>query len=156
MNTAPETATGTKTTETGTATGTTEQQALRARLEQLGAESIGGTGNYYRHNFPGILITDGARKLAELCEAFWFIDVIASWQYEAAKIPDPDFQCWKIQMTGENECNITCSDGNADRRTMQEIPFTDFPLPEGAELWAIPTADENGRRVLVIMHPREY
>ncbi len=156
MNAAVETPTGTKTEETATATGTAAQQELRAKLEQLAAESCTGTGAYYRHTVPGVVLTDGAVKFAELCEAFWFLDVIASWQIEPEKIPDTDFQVWKIKMTGPQECDITCGDGNDTTRTMQAVGYTDFPLPEGFALWAIPTEGENGHRVIVIMHPREY
>jgi hypothetical protein len=37
---------------------------------------------YYRYNPPSVLLTDGAKHFAETCEAFWLLDLIASWQLE--------------------------------------------------------------------------
>jgi hypothetical protein len=140
-------------TATTEPTKTTQQNELRANLDRIGA---GGAGTYYRHCLPGVLITDGAYQLAELCGAHWLLDVVASWQLEPAKIPDPEFQVWKLELTPEGGAKIMCGDGNDEKREIQSIEYTDFPLPEGCTLWAVPTAGENGRKIIVIMHPREY
>jgi len=115
------------------------------------AAQCNGTGQYYRYNPPSVLLTDGAKHFAETCEAFWLLDIIASWQLEPERIPDPDFQAWTLEKTAEGGARIFCGDGNETRKMMQEVEYTDF-LPDSATLWCLP-ADETNR---VIMIPAEY
>jgi hypothetical protein len=42
-----------------------------------------GTENYHKH-WLGLVYTDGIKAMAELCGAYWLIDVVAS--YEKVKI----------------------------------------------------------------------
>lgn len=139
---------------------TTEQKTpdeIRRALENY-AHECNGTGQFYRHMLPGILITDGARNLAEECGAYWLLDAIASWQLEPQRIPDPEWQVWQLVLDKDPESTgamLRVSDGNHQTVDMQQIPFTDFPLPEGAELLAL-ASEANGQRVLIIMRGCEY
>lgn len=102
-----------------------------------------GSENWYKYSF-GLLITDGARAFADKLGAFWFLDIIGSYQSGLRNQP---FQVWKIQKnkTG-NGAKVTCEDGNNNVLKSQRIPFTDFPYDEGT-LWL----SDN-----VILLPSEY
>ena len=46
-----------------------------------------GTENYWRHLF-GLKYTDGVKAHADIAEAYWLIDAIASYQVELKKYAD--------------------------------------------------------------------
>lgn len=128
--------------------------------EQLKAElaQFYGTENYYRHQ-RGIILTDGAKYLAEAAGAYWLMDVI--WSYQG-KMKSEDFQTWELKkydpkLSGQVRpvAAITCTDGNDKVLAFQEIFYTDFPLDQ-IQLYAAAHYDPNGRRELVIMLPSEY
>ena len=122
------------------------QKAIRDMLIQAT-----GTEHYWRA-FPGddnFLFTDGVKLMAEMCEAFWLITAVFSWQCED-KVRKEPFQVWKLSFVdkekGDNALLI-CEDGNKKELARQEIEFTDFPLPEGIKLYL-----DGG----VLMLPSEY
>ena len=86
-----------------------------------------GTENHYKYS--RFLITDGAKAFANNFSAYWFLDIICSYQYKLTKQP---FQVWnlKLNKTG-NGAMVTCDDGNGNIIIKQRIPFTDFPYKEG-------------------------
>ena len=95
-----------------------------------------GTETYYRV-FPGIdsvVFTDGVKVMAEECEAYWLINAIASYQCEE-KIKDEPFQVWTLEMLEGRKAILKADDGNGNILATQEIPFTDFPLPEGIKIY---------------------
>ena len=95
------------------------------------------------------LLTDGVKLMAEMCEAFWLITAVFSWQSED-KVTNEPFQVWILRFIdkekGDNAL-LTCEDGNKREVARQEIEFTDFPLPEGIKLFL-----DGG----VLMLPSEY
>lgn len=93
-----------------------------------------GTANYFRHPF-GIKFTDGVKYLAESCECYWLIDIVASYQYEP-KVKDEEFQVFKLIVNSDKSALVEITDGNYNILMTQEIAFTDFPLPE-IEIWCI-------------------
>lgn len=105
-----------------------------------------GTENYYRH-WLGLYYTDGVAFVAENAGAYWLIDIIAS--YQPANKLNPrlyEFQLWILHVKdgkGYVECK---ADSDIPAAITQEIPFTDFPLPE-LRLYV-----SNG----VLMLPSEY
>ena len=106
-----------------------------------------GTEKYWRL-FPGrddFLITDGVRTMADMCEAWWLLTAIASW-FREPKVRQESFTDWTLTLDGKKALLIG-EDGNGHELARQEIPYTDFPLPEGIKLFK----DGN-----VLMLPSEY
>jgi hypothetical protein len=104
---------------------------IRAAL----AQAI-GTENYWRAfpNNDSFLFTDGVKVMAEMCEAFWLVTAVFSWQC-VEKVRKEAFQVWKLRLEKEDSAVLTCEDGNGRELARQEIEFTDFPLPEGMTLY---------------------
>jgi hypothetical protein len=99
-----------------------EINKIKAQLEQFT-----GTENYYKH-FTGIKYTDGVLFLAEKLNCFWFLDIIASYQYKLRDVP---FQIWKVQVNGDNTGLVTMKeDSDQPVKIQQELKYTDFPLDE--------------------------
>jgi hypothetical protein len=107
-----------------------------------------GTDEYHRWSvlFPNILLTDGAKYLAEKAGAYWLMDLIGSWQQN---ITGTDFQVWRLTKTGDKAV-VVCDNGNGYILARQHISYTDFPLDE-VNLYAV-----QGMGDLVIMLPGEY
>jgi len=84
-----------------------------------------GSMNYYR-GFLGVRYTDGVKYLADRCGAYWFIDLIASYQKVLEKMY---FQLWGIDVRGDSTATVTCrEDSNRIPVVTQEIEYTDFPF----------------------------
>lgn len=102
-----------------------------------------GSENYYKH-LLGIYYTDGVRYLASNAECYWLIDAIGSHQPRAKRIHRlTEFQLWFLHVgdahefikpRGSNSAVLTCWEDTPSHETkpviIQQIPFTDFPLPE--------------------------
>ena len=91
-----------------------------------------GTENYYRHPF-GIKFTDGIKTLADECQCYWLIDIVASYQFEK-KVKEQEFQVYKLKVHEDKSATLNIEDGNCNIIATQEIEFTDFPLDE-IEIW---------------------
>ena len=87
-----------------------------------------GTNEWHRWSvlFPYTL-TDGAKFVADECQAYWLMDAIASWQ--ASKLRGQPFQVWNL-VVGDRSAVLICDNGNGKELCRQKIPYTDFPLPE--------------------------
>ena len=108
-----------------------------------------GTENYARYQIGRItyLITDGIRTMAEMCGAYWLIDLIVSHQ-NSARVRREPFQVWTLKPSKTTRGAMArADDGNGNKIAAQRIPYTDFPLPEGIKIYL---ADN------VIMLPSEY
>lgn len=151
--------------------------AERKRLNQVLAKKLqhtlagfSGSMEWYRHaGFwrNEILLTEGVMHLAEhggrnFSTAFWFIDVIASYQGEKKLVRHP-FQVWKFiaNPPGEdgtfNSGKVVCENGNGKVVVEQEIPYTDFLL-ESVTLYASyePVDETGGKKRTIILLPSEY
>ena len=104
-----------------------------------------GSRQWHRHPF-GLIYTDGILYLAETCEAFWLIDVVASWQREVMKKLEAHrlrpFQVWRLRLVDGDNVELgwildAWSDtpeykGGEDGRpsvrlAYQEIGYSSFP-----------------------------
>jgi hypothetical protein len=65
--------------------------------------------------------------MAELCGAYWLIDLIASHQINC-KVAAEEFQVWTLRPANQGLARAT--DGNNELITCQQIEYTDFPLHE--------------------------
>ena len=93
-------------------------------LEDL--NSFTGTVNYYKAGL-GIHYTDGVKHLADVCKSYWLIDMIVSWQVDK-RVRKEEFQVCRLAV--ENQIAVfTIEDGNGNIVAVQEIAYTDFPLP---------------------------
>ena len=93
--------------------------------------------------------TDGVKTMAEICEAYWLITAIFSWQQDD-RLKNESFQVWMLRLNDKTEGNdavLFCEDGNDNDLIRQEMEYTDFPLPEGIMLFL-----DNG----VLLLPSEY
>ena len=110
-----------------------------------------GTSSYWQA-FPEndrFLFTDGVKDMAEICEAFWLITAVFSWQGDR-KVKKESFQVWKLRFNDKekgDDALLICENGNNRELVRQEISYTDFPLPEGMKLYL-----DGG----VLMLPSEY
>ena len=119
---------------------------IRSRLAQATDPELHWRTSPENTNF---LFTDGVKLMAEMCDAFWLINTVLSWQCED-KVRNEPFQVWRLRFkdkaTGD-EAFLRCEDGNGRELARQEIEYTDFPLPEGVKLFL-----SDG----VLMLPSEY
>ena len=104
-----------------------------------------GSENLYRHSFTKFIYTDGVKSLVQDCKAYWLIDLIISHQ-GYSHVRRETFQVWDLKKVEENHFTIIATDGNDNKVTSQEIPFSDFPY-DLATLWMVDGC---------IMLPTEY
>lgn len=111
----------------------------------------GGSTQFVRWSslFPRHVLTDGAFILAESAECFWLMDSIAAHQ---RKLAAQDFQTWTLTVHPDGSAQLRCEDGNDGVLLTENIPATDFPLPEGIRLFAC----RNELGGVTIMLPDEY
>lgn len=91
-----------------------------------------GTCHYYKHPF-GIVFTDGIKYLADECQCYWLIDIVASYQFEP-KVKNEDFQVYKLKVNEDKSAILTIEEGNYIEVARQDIEFTDMILNE-VEIW---------------------
>jgi hypothetical protein len=90
-----------------------------------------GSEQFYRWSLAAHCIyTEGVQYVAEQAGAYWLIDAVFSYQGEAAFRTEP-FQVWELAVS-DSRGRLICWDGNNKSVLLadQDIPFTDFPLPE--------------------------
>jgi len=85
-----------------------------------------GAERYYRLN-RRCLVTDGTKYLADEAGAYWLLDAAASYLLE---LDTYDWFALVRLVVTECQAVLSLEDGNGGVRASQQIPFTDFPLPE--------------------------
>ena len=143
---------------------TLEQGTLT--VDEIRAELAGqfATEQYHRTTlFPWFVCTDGALRMAELCGAFWLLDVIASHVGTKRRLRAERFQLWVLRFLPEgakNKASVTCatdSGPGGNVLAQQLIPHTDFPLPEGIELYCEYGAESpDGKPLWIVSLPSEH
>lgn len=114
-----------------------------------------GTENYYRFfkELPTFLCTDGVKTMAEICGAYWLIQEIALHISLSWRMRGENFVVYRLNFDTDRygrpkkSAKLTADDGNGNALGQINIPYTDFPLPEGIKLYY-----DNG----VLMLPTEY
>ncbi len=114
----------------------TQTEEQKAELLQANLSQFIGTENYYKHPW-GLVYTDGVQYLAETAGAYWLLDAIASWQPElfSGKLqPEIEeglkaYQFWTLKVNEDSSAVLTCEYDTGVEVAKQEIPYTDFPLP---------------------------
>ncbi len=94
-----------------------------------------GSEEYTRHGLMrNILISEGAKYVADKGGAHWLLDIIASMQLDK-KVRAEEFQVWQLNTFKKDNSDshygiLICGDGNGNEVYRQKIGYTDFPLPE--------------------------
>lgn len=116
----------------------TKQEIINALPHYHGSET------FVRYN--NSILTEGAKFIADECEAYWLMDLICSHQYNP-KVRKEPFQVFKLSKNKNNSgATVIIENGNNLMLDLQGIPFTDFPLDE-IILWRVNET---------IMLPSEY
>ncbi|QDT07455.1 hypothetical protein K227x_58820 [Rubripirellula lacrimiformis] len=114
------------------------------KLTQTDLRQFQGDLERFRHSLnPNVIYTPGIQYLAEIGQAYWLIDAIASWigsaEFNAAKAKDYricDMHFWTLEVDEGNTAKLAArADSPCEPFIIQEIEFTDFPLPR-VEVWA--------------------
>ena len=118
-----------------------ETTALKSALAQFT-----GTEHYYRL-YPKVVLTDGAKYLAETGGCYWLMDLYASYLARVDQNSD-DFICLKLTLQGTS-AQILIEDGNAHALAKQHIEYTDFPFEQfmlyavwSSEFWVVMLTSE--------------
>lgn len=96
-------------------------------IEELesGLPYFTGTTQYYRL-YPNLMLTDGAKFLAETANCYWLMDIIASVQL-IPEVKKESFQVYDLKVNEDGLAVVTCGDGNDNEVYRQDVE-TDFPL----------------------------
>ena len=101
-----------------------DQVEIRHELKQF-------TGTEYYYKYLGnILLTDGAKFLAEKYNCYWLFDIIASLKY-VPRCKNENFIVCKLNLdkTGATEsATFLAEDGNGNILFSQYIEYTDFKI----------------------------
>jgi hypothetical protein len=93
-----------------------------------------GTEHYYKTILPDFVYTDGVQELCSRFKAYWFLDMIVSYQ-RSPQFKDVEFQAWTLDVNKASERGIViCTDGNKNELAAQELEYCDFEH-EKAEVW---------------------
>ena len=104
-----------------------------------------GTEHYYKHNFGGMLYTDGVKYFAEKAGggAYWFLDIVSTELMRLAA--EEGFL--SIHLFAKNgKAKLSADDGNDNILWTKNIDFTDCPDGD----WMFFLTDK------VMMIPSEY
>lgn len=97
-------------------------------MKELNLSQFTGTEHWYKHMFGIVTYTDGIKYLADEAQAYWLLDIVASYQ---PKHKDKPFQIWKLTVNEDKTAVITMKeDSNKPVLVKQKIAYTDFPLDE--------------------------
>ena len=120
----------------------TKQEILNALPNFYGADGYTRWSPIFR-NF---LLTDGAKYVADACDAYWLVYLFAS---HLPAYKDEGFAVLYLKVKG-GKATAQIEDGNGKVLKKQKIEYTDFPLDQ-IVLYCCPQDDQ-----FVIMLPSEY
>ena len=84
-----------------------------------------GSENFYRHPLSTMIFSDGVKEMADICGAYWLMDLIFSYQIQK-KIRLETFQVWELKRVKETEFVIHATDGNDNHVASQQILLAIF------------------------------
>ena len=105
-------------------------------MNKIDTSQFIGTEQYYRIRPWPIVLTEGAKYVADTAGAFWLMDKIGAliYQHDAAQEPTKlgdGFFVVKLTVAEDKSAKITYDDGNGNAVSIEElIPHTDYPDPE--------------------------
>lgn len=90
-----------------------------------------GTLGYLRHRIlpvgPGLLLTDGAKYVAEKASAWWLMDLVLSHAQEW--LAKGDGFCSIELLVKDDKGKLLVEDGDGSLLLDKDIEYTDFPEP---------------------------
>ncbi len=99
--------------------------------EKIGTEELRqftGSEQFYRYGLKGdMLLTEGAKYLADCAGAYWLMDEITLAQRFSKSVAEQEFQLWRLVVGEDGKGALSCDDGNGHIVYTKTIPFTDFP-----------------------------
>ena len=101
---------------------------IKAELESGLAMHTGST-RWFRHWTRRLVYTEGVQYLAEKANAYWLIDLVASWCSHPS-LRNEEFVVWKLIVKADHTATAIADDGNGRELARQDISLTDFPLDE--------------------------
>jgi len=103
---------------------------MEKSVEELekGLAGFYGTEAYHRM-YPNLVLTDGAKYLAEEAGCFWLYDIVWS-VLNKPNIRNQDFLAVKVHKPEKSQAVVRIEDGNETLLYKQNIPYTDFPLDD--------------------------
>lgn len=121
----------------------TTKDTTQSKLSQCDLEQFNGDMERYRTLNPQVIYTPGVQFLAERGEAFWLIDLIASYYgtplMRQAIENDPRLETlhfWSLEVRPDGTATAAATaDTGEPPFIRQEIPYTDFPLSE-VRIWS--------------------
>jgi hypothetical protein len=129
---------------------------MKTKSEILHAlDFFSGTEQWHRWSslFPKVVLTDGAKFLAEACDAYWLMDAIASYQPDCQTDEMlREFQVWTLKVDTAHSAVLTCERDTNDLAFTKYIKYTDFPL-DTIKLYCNPGGPQGTQ---VILLPSEY
>lgn len=117
------------------------------------------TENHYKLS-TRLLLTDGAKYLADNAECYWLFDIVAS-MASIMRNKGQEFILVKFRYINpfpdskDKRCYVTFEDGNGNEFYKQKIEYSDFPLLS-YEFYVILSGNENGNWFYVAMLKSEY
>jgi len=99
---------------------------------------------------PNVLLTDGAKYVADHGGAYWLMDIIAQNQMLNEDYLVESFQHWTLTVDNAFLGKVECEDGNNNIIFRKYIEYTAFPL-RSIDLYAIHVKPR-----IIIMLPGEY
>lgn len=134
------------------------ESQVKARRLRSELQSFCGTEGYHLFNilFPDVVLTDGAKYLADEAGAYWLMDVIGSvLTTDRKRYIRAGFTTWTLQVTDDNHGTVTCDNGNGRVYYTQEISYTDFPLDEITLYVGLSSGRSHDETIFVILLPSE-
>lgn len=114
-------------------------ETIRATLAQAY-----GTTQYWKI-YPDLLISDGVKLMAEMCNAYWLLQDAFIWLHSNS-LKGEELIVLKL-ILDEHSSLLSIEDGNYNVLAKQDIPFIDFLLQEGITIYWCDN---------VLMLPTEY
>lgn len=136
-----------------------ENNKLNSQEIQENLRYFFGTSQYYRYSplFPNFLLTDGTLYVAEACEAFWLVDLIASHQINPVISKHPELQAlqfWYLTVK-DNKALLTCEWDKNEVVYTENIEPTNFPL-SFIKIWVAKRQVEKGKYTFIAYLPSEH
>ena len=106
-----------------------------AKAAEIESELARFSGTKKYHRYGDFLFTDGMAAMAERCDAVWLIlDVFLLQTLEA--VQREQFQVWKLRPHDKGfGATLRCEDGNGNVVFTKEFRQTNFPIPNGIDLF---------------------
>lgn len=104
-----------------------EDQKMSPHQIQAALMHFHGSEGFYRLH-PNLIMTEGAKFVADQCESYWLMDCIASYQ-GIERVAVEEFQVIDLTVDLEQQSGrIVVSDGNENVVHIQDLMYTSFPL----------------------------